>query len=139
MAEGIMKKLTEESGEPWLIGSAGTWTINGEQAAAKTMQVLNQRGIDISGHRSRQINEDILNRFQLVLTMEQGHKEALRIEFPKVRQRIFLISEMIGQKYEIDDPMGRSLLEFSETADEITSILENGMGKIKELAQTITG
>ena len=139
MAEGIFKQLLKErteNWEKWKIESAGTWTNRGNSAARKAIDVLADRGIDISSHSSRPINHVPVNRFRLVLAMEAGHKEALQIEFPLVASRTFLLSEMIGEVKNIDDPIGKPLEEFVKTANEIERILVEGYFRIRELVQT---
>ncbi len=107
----------------------------GNSAAQKGQQLLGELGIDLSAHRSRSVSEGLLDEFDLILTMEQGHKEALQIEFPKVANRVYMISEMVGFKYDIEDPMGGSLGDYKTTLKELESIIANGMETILKLTQ----
>lgn len=135
MAMGLFrKKVSDLSG--WRIESAGTWTIQGQPAASYTLQVLQHRGIDIYDHRSRPVNRELLAQFNLILTMESGHKEALRIEFPEFTDRIFMLSEMIGEVSNIPDPMGGSIDEFIETAGDFERIFDQGFENILQYAGT---
>jgi protein-tyrosine-phosphatase len=137
MAEGLLLELVGSEIDGWKIGSAGTWTSKGMPAVVNTLKLLAERGIDLTGHRSCQVDQELLSGYQLILTMEQGHKEAIQIEFPQFARRVFLLSEMVGSKFDIEDPMGRSEKEFEVTANEISSILVRGMEKIKVLAQEV--
>jgi len=129
MAMGLFrKKVSDQAG--WQIESAGTWTIQGQPAASYTLQVLQHRGIDIYDHRSRPVNRELLAQFNLILTMESGHKEALRVEFPEFSDRIFLLSEMIGEVSNIPDPIGRSIDDFEETAGDFERIFDQGFENI---------
>ncbi len=133
MAMGLFrKKVSDQAG--WQIESAGTWTIQGQPAASFTLQVLQHRGIDIYEHRSRPVSRELLAQFNLILTMESGHKEALRVEFPEFSDRIFLLSEMVGEVYSIPDPMGRSIDEFEETAGDFERIFDQGFENILHFA-----
>jgi protein-tyrosine-phosphatase len=134
MAAGLFRKKIGEASD-WRIESAGTWGVEGEPAAGKSRVVLGQRGIDISQHRSRTVTRELLNSFNLILTMEAGHAEALRAEFPEIARRVFLITEMIGKGYNIQDPVGGPLEEFEMTARELEQIFDQGFGKISELAR----
>jgi protein-tyrosine phosphatase len=134
MAMGLMQAKVGLN-DDWRVESAGTWTEDGNPAAARTIQVLEERGITLQEHHSRMINGEILSQFNLILTMEHGHKEALKVEFPNLSKRVYLLSEMIGQKFEIEDPMGRSLQDFRETADEITRIIDQGFERIENLSE----
>jgi protein-tyrosine-phosphatase len=137
MAMGLLKANLLDAND-WKVESAGTWTIEGEAAAPRAIQVLREKGLDLDGHRSRMVTEELLSQFQLVLTMEAGHKEALKVEFPRYANRIYLLSEMIELKYDIEDPIGKSLQDYQETADEIEKILQKGMKRIEFLSRHTT-
>jgi protein-tyrosine phosphatase len=134
-----VKKAAAEWGtdwhEHWRIESAGTWAPEGEPAATKTQMVLNERGIELRNHRSRQVTREILTSFNLILTMEQGQKEALRVEFPEIASRVYMLSEMIDLRFEVKDPMGGPVSEFREIALEIEDILARGFHRINRLAE----
>ena len=133
MAMGLFrKKVGDQAG--WRIESAGTWTVQGQPAASFTLLVLQRRSIDIHDHRSHQVDRELLAQFNLILTMESGHKEALRVEFPEFAGRVFLMSEMLGAVYNIPDPMGRSIDDFEETAGEFERILDQGYENILRFA-----
>lgn len=134
LALGIMRNLVNDEVHLWDIDSAGTWTVNGEPAATNTLAVLAERGVDLTDHRSQGVMETMLDQYNLILTMERGHKEALRVEFARNASKIFLLSEMVGRSYDIKDPIGRPIEEFQLTASEMESILTRGLPRIRELA-----
>jgi protein-tyrosine-phosphatase len=72
--------------------------------------------------------------FNLILTMEQGQKEALRWEFPDLSKRIYLITEMVGLNYDVKDPMGGRTADFEDTVFELDRIINEGFGQIEKLA-----
>jgi protein-tyrosine phosphatase len=135
MAEGLLRSRLGEAAQDWRIESAGTWAIDGERAAPRTLKVLKARGIDLNEHRSRIVNPAILSQARLVLVMEKGHKEALQVEFPRFASKIYLLSEMVGEINEIKDPMGLSTADFEKTAIELEDILERGLGVIAQLSE----
>ena len=126
--------MVKDRAEEWVIELAGTWAPEGEPAAQKTQLVLKELGIDVLNHRSRQVTREMLSRFNLILVMERGHKEALQIEFPKIARNVYLLSEMIDEKFEIQDPIGMSTADFFTTREEISQILKKGSEKIIQLA-----
>ena len=135
MAMALLQERVGDSPE-WTIESAGTWSIQGQPAASNTQKVLAQRGIDIHNHRSRSVDRDLLRQFNLILTMEAGHKEALQVEFPEIAQRVYVLSEMIGESYNIHDPIGESIENFELTSEEFEQIFDIGFQKIADLAST---
>lgn len=142
MAMGLLRykvsaSQSESPEDDTLVASAGTWALDGYPAALNSILVMGELGIDISDHTSRMITLDMMDRFNLVLTMERGHKEALQIEFPDYASNVYLLSEMIGKGYNIQDPIGRSLREFRHTVTEIDKILTEGYVKILGLSAGI--
>jgi protein-tyrosine phosphatase len=134
MAMGLLRQRTLPQQHEWIIESAGTWAEGGQPAALRTIQVLKKRGIELGNFKSRILTEEMLESFYLILTMERGHKEAIRVEFPELVNRVFLLSEMINQDFDIDDPVGKPFAAFDETAQEIDTILTRGLKKITELS-----
>jgi protein-tyrosine phosphatase len=139
MAMGLWQARAAKLGGDWRIGSAGTWTRGGDPASRFARDVMGVEGIDLSAHRSRVVTRSILSAHRLILTMEAGHKEALRAEFSDLAKRIFLLTEMIGARHDIVDPYGGSLAEYQETARELGMILDRGQARIIELSTEVEG
>jgi protein-tyrosine-phosphatase len=141
MASALYQKLVadvDESGE-WQIESAGTLAVPGIPAAVNARLAMKKLGLNIENHRSQPVSAQMLENFDLILTMEQGHKESLSIEFPQISGRTYLLSEMVGATYEIWDPVGGSLDDFTATANELFDILTRGFNNLKRLALAGSG
>jgi len=136
MASGLFTAMLDEAQIPgeWRIESAGSWALEGESAATGSQTVMSERAINISKHRAQNVSRELLLIFDLILTMESGHKESLRVEFPDLSDRIFLLSEMVNQLNEIEDPYGGTLSEYEQAADEIEGYLKNGFDEIIHMA-----
>jgi protein-tyrosine-phosphatase len=134
MAEGLLSLRVGVDNPDWQIDSAGTWANDGASASLNSVLVLDALGYDLRTHLSRTVNRDMIASHQLILVMERGHKEALRVEFPEMANRIYLLSEMINKVFNIDDPVGCPLAEYQATAREIDMILEQGFEKIGRLS-----
>lgn len=131
----LEKMLHAEPGEhDWQVESAGTWGRDGSRASEHGQTIMSRWEMDLSEHRSRVVTSQILEAADLILVMENGHKEALRVEFPQVASRVFLLSEMAGIAYDVADPYGGPFEEYLETAGELRGLLETGLPRIKQLA-----
>ncbi len=129
------RKLVEEGLEgDWRVGSAGTIALPGIPPTPNAQAAVGELGMDISDHRSRRIDAELLAAFDLVLVMERGHKEALQFEFPEAAERVFLLSEMAGAVYDIEDPVGKSIEEYRAMRADLQDLIERGFGRIRELA-----
>jgi protein-tyrosine phosphatase len=137
IASALFQKMMTEDGtiNLWQIESAGTWAKAGQKVPTKVVELMKERGLDLFGHRSRLVTKEILNQFSLILTMEPGQKEALKVEFPEIADRVYMLGEMAGNYTAVADPEGRLLEEFVHTADEIEELLIHGNRKIVELAK----
>jgi protein-tyrosine-phosphatase len=137
MAEALLRaRLQKErpDWQEWRVASAGTWAPDGEAAAKNSRLVMAERGLDIGGHRARTVTREMLESYNLILTMEAGQKEALQVEFPALARRIFLLSEMANQVSPIEDPYGGQMEGYKKAAEKIDRFLVNGMPRILALA-----
>jgi protein-tyrosine phosphatase len=140
MASGLFKSILEDKAgsTEWQVGSAGTWALSGEPAALGSQTAMRAKGIDISDHRARGVSRDLLESADLVLTMERGQKESLHAEFPDLAERIHLLSEVVSQVVDVDDPYGGTLSEYEEAAAFIEHYLTEGFEQIEYLANLLS-
>jgi protein-tyrosine-phosphatase len=136
MAEAILRKMVSErpDADQWHIESAGTWAMDGNPPAFLSQYVMKKMGMDISTHRSQPTSLKLLHNFDLVLTMENEHKQHLKDQYKELADRIYLLSEMVGECVDIPDPIGGNLIDFEETAFLLERILADGFSKIIQLS-----
>lgn len=115
------------------VKSAGTWAEPGYPATPHGVTVIAERGLDNRGHKSQSVTNELMEEHDLVLTMESGHKEAIQIEFPDMASKVFMLSEMAGMIKNIDDPIGGSLEDYRNTADDIEDWITRGFSKILQI------
>lgn len=108
--------------------------MDGFQAASRTRLALQKLGLSAENHVARTVTREMLQSFDLILTMERGHQEALQVEFPQESKRIFLLSEMVGARFDIWDPMGGTQENFDATAQELSMLLSKASAKIEQIA-----
>jgi protein-tyrosine-phosphatase len=132
-AEALLRQRLEREGlTGWEVESAGTWTVDGRPASHYAIQVMAERGLDLTPHRSRGVSRAMIEQADLVLVMTRNHVEALRLEFPQHAARIRLLSEMKdGRRYDIKDPYGGSLAEYQDCVNELTDLIDAGWDRIK--------
>ena len=131
------KVATLPNATSWRIDSAGVWTNGGYPASGNAQMVLKKYwGLDLSAHRSQCVSRNLLDQFDLILVMELGHKEALRVEFPEFTNRIYLLYEMVGLNEDVWDPYGGTMADYYDTARELDQILTKGIERIIRLSDT---
>ena len=100
--------------------SAGVSGIPNVGASAAVMDVMKEKGFDVSGHTSRRLTDDLIKIADVILVMEELHKERIIKRVPDASDKTFLLKEFAGMDIakdpdglNIPDPIGRSL-EFNE-------------------------
>ena len=80
LAEGIAKKVAAEKGLDIVIDSCGTgsWHI-GEPPCADSIRVAKEHGLDISHQRARQIVQEDLTKFELIIVLDDNNLRDLHV------------------------------------------------------------
>jgi len=137
LAAAFFCRKLNEAGQAseWVVDSAGTWTTPGQPISPTTAQAAMKYDVNLEGHRTQLINAEQLARADLILVMENGHREALNIEFPFARGKVHLISEVVDQlTYDIPDP-AISGQEIDTVVSELYKLMDRGFPAIVHLAR----
>jgi protein-tyrosine phosphatase len=137
-AAAFLRQLNQQGmADQWSVGSAGTWTKPGQPPLSRAVQVARELGLDIADHATRMITADELTRYDLILVMAQGHKEAITYEFPQASRKLHLLSEVVDQiAYDIPDPASPGV-DVKEVASEVCDLVQRGFPEICRLADPI--
>jgi len=120
----------------WTIESAGSWVHDLIPATSEAFFEAQRRGLDLSTHIAKGIEVLDLDSVDLFLVMEQGQKESILIDFPKLRDRIYLLSELSGPGFSIPDPYVTK--ERSDIiAQEIETLIKENFEEIISLAEAV--
>ena len=101
MAEALLKDALSEH-QDITVESAGLGALVDHPASEHAVSLMEERGLDISQHRARQITPDMVHEADLVLVMEAGHKRAIDMNEPAARAKIYRLGEWQGR--DIKDP-----------------------------------
>jgi protein-tyrosine phosphatase len=135
MAEGLLKKALAEAGLSGIeVISAGVAAYDGQVASANSVRVMEKIGIDIKGHRSRQLTERMLREAGLILVMTKMHQLMIEQEFPKTKVPIFLWRENVGGDKQIPDPFGSDEESYRHCMDQLAEAVPGWVEYIKKLA-----
>lgn len=140
IAAAYLQRLLQERGlTAWLVESAGTWAIPGQSSYPDARQDAEGVGLELEGHRTRLVDKVMLDKYDLILVMEKGHKEALKAEFPPVAERTYLLAEMVeGIPFDIPDPLARPD-QHDEILQDMCNVIEGGFPRIRQLALVFAG
>lgn len=127
------KLATDGRPDDWTVESAGTWTVPGRRVPARAQAAARAWDLDLTSHLTRPVDANLLAGFDLIVVMEKGHREALRIEFPFVQGKIRLLSALAdGLEYDIADPAEPNQ-EIEVTVSEISMLVERAYPNICRL------
>jgi protein arginine phosphatase len=98
MAEGILKSLLKKNNrEHILVSSAGTSGLDGQGAAEHSVMTCQSNGIDISRHKARKVNREMLEDSDLIVVMEPFQRGFILDLDPGVEGKTVLLTEY-GEK-----------------------------------------
>ncbi len=117
-------------GEQVQVESAGTWAVVGGGASHGSVQAMAARGLDLVGHRGRQLDGHMVAGADLILVMEEAHRHAIFNGWPGALRRTFLLSEMVGEHDDVDDPYGGAQADYDAAAVIIADYVRRGLARI---------
>jgi protein-tyrosine phosphatase len=104
-AEFFLGQRIEALGRPLEVQSAGIGALVNHPADETTCAMMRSRGVELSAHRGRQLTREFLRWAELVLVMEQQHRDAVLALDPTARGKTFLLGHWTNT--EIPDPYRR--------------------------------
>ncbi|WP_143392902.1 low molecular weight phosphatase family protein [Fimbriiglobus ruber] len=99
-----------------VIRSAGVAAMPGDEAAGLAVEVARELGADLTDHRSRPVNPELLADATRVVAMTRMHAIALAMHFPGLGP----VPELLcGPEGDLDDPLGGDLDVYRDCAEVI--------------------
>lgn len=127
MAEGILQAALPQT----QVRSAGLGALIGMPADETAVHLMQERGIDISQHRARQITQDMCLGADLVFVMSQGQRERVEGLYPLARGRVFRLGEYAKQ--DIPDPYRHPEQAFRDALHLIDEAAREWLRRIERL------
>ena len=128
MAEGILKKMLKESKlDNFEVFSAGTSSMNGVFASLFAVEVAEQRNVDLSQHRTRQLSKQILKEADLILAMSDTHWESIRRMDKNALEKVYLL-KTFPHHYTTSSPEGDLYVTEIENKSQSISYIKDPIG-----------
>lgn len=136
MAQELLKKMLKDQAKKFVIRSAGTSALEGMSASSEAQRVMLREGIDISGHRSRRLTKEMIEEADLILVMEDVHRNIILNLYPEAEKKVYLLKSFIEDKpknadLEITDPIGKPPEVYEEVLFVLKESLEGLIKKFK--------
>lgn len=112
------------------VRSAGIWADEGQPATAEARKTMRERGLDVSEHRAHLLSVHDVRQADLVITMERGIAEAIRIEVPDAAGRVYTLGDLADDPRDVEDPIGGPPAGYRAAADVLQGMLQRAQARI---------
>jgi protein-tyrosine-phosphatase/tRNA A37 threonylcarbamoyladenosine synthetase subunit TsaC/SUA5/YrdC len=138
MAEAMMQAKMEKkfatqfansTTKPIVACSAGISAMAGGRASTEAVRAMQDKGLDLQHHESCPLNQRLVERADLILTMTSSHRQAILSRWPSFANKTFPIA-MDGE--EISDPFGGPIDLYRACADQLNDCLDRWLETIDE-------
>ncbi|ART81793.1 protein tyrosine phosphatase [Oceanisphaera profunda] len=89
------------------VHSAGLGALVGHDIDATAKKIAEQHNVACPTHSARQLTKELCREADVILVMEQGHKESITRLAPEARGKTFLLGQW-NSNQEIPDPYKKS-------------------------------
>ena len=127
MAQGLLAAALPQV----QVHSAGLGAMIGMPADETAIGLMDERGIDIRGHRARQIHREMCLQADLVLVMDADQRKRLEAMYPQACGRVFRVGEY--SKRDIPDPYRQPERAFRDALSLIDEGLREWLQRIHRL------
>lgn len=111
---------------PVEISSAGASALDGSPASHFSVEVGQAHGLDLSAHRSRLLNRELVRSADLIVTMGSRHRETVGTLDPDALDHTFLLTNFSDHHFgDIPDPIGSGLETYERTYQVIRDCVES--------------
>ena len=100
------------------VSSAGIQALVNQPADALAQEIAQTHGLDLSPHLGRQVEKSVLEEHELILVMEDHHRDYIRSRFPQVSGKVFLLGKW-EEEMQVPDPYKKSPDFFKEVYSHI--------------------
>ncbi len=88
----------------WQIASAGLQAVPRQPVLPSVLDAAGPLGIDLTGHRSQNVDDLRLQDYDLIVVMEETQRDLLQARYPELSETIYLLSRVVeNEDYDIPD------------------------------------
>ena len=120
MAEGLLRQRMEQGGRRDVqVMSAGTGAMPGMGPTLETVEVMWEKGVDVSSHLSQPLSPDLIQHADAIFCMEDFHRDAVLAMDPDAESKVYLLRSFEtahAEEENIPDPIGQPLTVYQVCA-----------------------
>lgn len=129
MAQAIAESLVQRLGltdHSVVVDSAGVSAGEGYSASREAVLAMNNRGINLSDHQSKQLTTELVDQAQVIYTMTPSHAQAVLQIAPGSEYKVFPLDTL----HPIADPIGGPLEVYCAVADQLERLIQARLEEI---------
>ena len=125
MAEALFRRMLDDAGRQDIsVESAGTGAYDGAPASEGSFLVAVEAGLDLTRHRARLLDRELVAQADLILTMSKGHLS--RVERLGGGGKVHLLgtyANASAEESELRDPYGGDVEGYRQTLHQLERLL----------------
>jgi len=138
LAEVLFRELTQGR-DDYQVGSAGVGAFSGQPASRFSQELARERGLDLTGHRSRAVTVDLVDDATHIFAMSRGHLADLLEDYPEAEDKVYLVSEFAAEDAlrgrDLSDPFGGGLEDYHDTLSRLERLLPSVFNYIEQTSK----
>lgn len=138
MAAGLLThRLSGDLRSAIEVISAGTNALQGYPAQNHAVEIMARIGVDISGHRARQLTREMARRADLILAMEMAHLWFIQQweEIPQKTLHLLLEFDPKAKFRQVADPYGGPLSGYQICLETLRPAVEGVVQALRSMVQ----
>ena len=116
LAERLGCKIDDLDERGVVVMSAGIAAAAGCPPAAEAVQVMRERGLDLTRHEAQPLTEQLVRHADLIITMTQSHLQAIVDRWPAAAERTTLL---LPERSDVADPIGQTIGAYRCCAEQL--------------------
>ncbi len=114
------------------VNSAGVNAMPYQPASINSVETMAEIGVDLNSHASEMLTMDLVDDYDLLLTMTENHKDSIVSTLPILSEKVFTLKEYVGLKGDVCDPYDGDIEDYRNCRDDILESVNLLVEKIKE-------
>ncbi len=133
LAEGLARLRLKEAGygSQFRACSAGTLPdYEGQPSAPLILEVLREIGAAGQARPPHQIRPDEIQQASVIFGVAQEHLDWIKLHYAAASSRAFLLSDLIGERWDVPDPGVQKIEALRECRDTIDHVITTGLQEL---------
>ena len=111
--------------------SRGLVVLFSEPSNPRADIVLKSHNLDLKDHKSKGLDSSDITEDTLILTMTERQKANVLESFDNAN-KVYTLSEYVGENGDVEDPYGGSLIEYEESFAQLSLLIKKLIYKLEE-------